>query len=284
MATYDDASRPVRRIRRVRARGRPSIATGVTMRVLPWIATALVLSLGSPALAQEAWDNYKFPEDGFEVNFPGKPTVETTTYTSQYRYQLPAKIYRASLGQEKYSVTIVDYRPAEKQGVARSRACPPGAETCIGTQDGKQGGILGLGYWKMDVRGAMSYAILKMIQRGGKLTDLNLEFQQVVEGYFLQLTNPDESRTYAYITMHENKLYIFEGTVPKGRPEPALFQGSVGFVDAKGGSIRYTDYYNNAVHGLRENEPPPFRVDGGQPQTWPTGGYNGPGRENPAAK
>ena len=39
------------------------------MRVLPWIATALVLSLGTPALAQE-WDNFKFPEDGFEVNFP----------------------------------------------------------------------------------------------------------------------------------------------------------------------------------------------------------------------
>ena len=254
------------------------------MRVLPWIATALVLSLGSPALAQEAWDNYKFPEDGFEVNFPGKPTVETTTYTSQYRYQLPAKIYRASLGQEKYSVTIVDYRPAEKQGVARSRACPPGAETCIGTQDGKQGGILGLGYWKMDVRGAMTYALLKMIQKGGKLTDLNLEFQQVVEGYFIQITNPDESRTYSYLTMHENRMYLFEGTVPKGRPEPALFQGSVGFVDAKGGSIRYTDYYSNAVHGLREMEPPPFRVDGGQPQTWPTGGYYGPGRENPPTK
>ena len=46
------------------------------MRVLPWIAAALVLSLGTPAFAQEEWDNFKFPEDGFEVNFPGKPTVE----------------------------------------------------------------------------------------------------------------------------------------------------------------------------------------------------------------
>jgi hypothetical protein len=251
------------------------------MRAIAWIAPAFALSLAVPAMAQE-WDNFKFPEDGFEVNFPGRPQLENTTWESQYRYKLPAKIYRAAAGQEKYSVTVVDYRAAEAQGVARSKGCPPGAETCIGTQDGRQGVILGLGYWKMDVRGAMAFALLKMLQRGGKLTDLNLEFQQVVEGYFVQLTNPDESRTYAYLTMHENRLYIFDGTVPKGRPEPALFQGSVGFVDASGGSIRYTDYYNNAVHGLRENEPPPFRVDGKGPQTWPAGGYSGAGRANPA--
>ena len=98
---------------------------------------------------------------------------------------------------------------------------------------------------------------------------MNLQFEQVVEGIFMQLTNQDQSRTFAYITMHENRLYLFEGTVPKGAPEPGLFQGSVGFVDAKGGSIRYTDYYSNAIHGLRQQEPPPFRVDGGAMQTWP---------------
>ena len=49
------------------------------MRVFGWIAAALVLSLATPVLAQEDWDNFKFPEDGFEVNFPGKPKVENTT-------------------------------------------------------------------------------------------------------------------------------------------------------------------------------------------------------------
>ena len=255
------------------------------MRVIPWIAAALTLALATPALAQEDWDNFKFPEDGFEVNFPGKPQVQNITYASQYRYQLPAKVYTASHGRERYSVTVVDYRAAEAQGVARARQCPPGAETCIGTQDGRQGTIIGLGYWKMDVRGAMPFAALKYMQRdGAKVTDFNLQFQQVVEGYFMQLTNRDESRSFVYITMHENRLYIFEGTTPKGAPEPGLFQGSVGIVDAKGGSIRYTDYYSNAVHGLRENEPPPFRVDGGPPQTWPTGSYTGSGRPAPGAE
>jgi hypothetical protein len=240
------------------------------MRVISAVAAALVLSLATPALAQEDWDNFKFPEDGFEVNFPGKPKVENTTWVSQYRYNLPAKVYSATHGRERYSVTIVDYRVLPKMGEARSKQCPAGAETCIGTQDGRRGGIIGFGYWKMDVRGALTYAALKFVQRpGAKVTDMNLQFEQVVEGLFMQLTNADESRTFGYITMHENRLYIFEGTVPKGAPEPGLFQGSVGIVDSKGGSIRYTDYYSNAIHGLRQQEPPAFRVDGGQPQTWP---------------
>ena len=54
------------------------------MRVISGIAAALVLALIAPALAQEDWDNFKFPEDGFEVNFPGKPKVENTTWMSQY--------------------------------------------------------------------------------------------------------------------------------------------------------------------------------------------------------
>jgi hypothetical protein len=240
------------------------------MRVMSCLAAAVALSLATPVFAQEEWDNFKFPEDGFEVNFPGKPQVQATTWMSQYRYSLPAKVYSATHGRERYSVTVVDYRVLPKLGEARAKQCPAGAETCIGTQDGRQGGIIGLGYWKMDVRGAMTYAALKFVQREGvKVTDMNLQFEQVVEGLFMQLTNRDESRTFGYITMHENRLYIFEGTVPKGAPEPALFQSSVGMVDAKGGSIRYNDYYSNAIHGLRQQEPPPFRVDGGPPQTWP---------------
>ena len=49
----------------------------------------------------------------------------------------------------------------------------------------------------------------------------NVDF---VEGHQLQLTNADGSRTLAAIYMHENKLYILEGTVPEGYPEPGIFQ------------------------------------------------------------
>lgn len=226
------------------------------MRLPRWIAAALVLSLTPPAFAQE-WENFVFIEDGFEVNFPGRPQVEDTTWVSQYGYELPARVYRASRGSERYSATVVDYRGIGELGVERASQCHPAAEPCLGTQDGRQGALIGLGYWKMDVRGALAHATLKFLQRDARVIDYSLQFQQVVEGYFLRLTNRDESGTLAYITMHENRLYIFEGTTPKGHPASALFQASVGFVNADGNSLRYLDYYSNAIHGLRQYEPPP---------------------------
>jgi len=42
----------------------------------------------------------------------------------------------------------------------------------------------------------------------------------------------------AFIAMLHNHLYILEGTVPKGYPEPGLFFQSIGWVDKDGNGIR----------------------------------------------
>ena len=62
--------------------------------------------------------------------------------------------------------------------------------------------------------------------------------------------------------MHEMKLYIVEGTVPKGYPDPALFQGAMGWVDKDGNGIRYQTIYDNQFYGLKEL-PPPSRAGRG---------------------
>ena len=46
--------------------------------------------------------------------------------------------------------------------------------------------------------------------------------------------------------MHEDKLYVAEGTVPRGYPEPALFQQSLGWLDENGNGLRYESPYSNA--------------------------------------
>jgi hypothetical protein len=230
------------------------------MRPTPLISAAIVLALVAPAVAQDEWDEFASKDDGFSVNFPGPPKVEQTTWKTQYGYTAPARIYRASHGQERYSVTVVDYRVLEQQGIERAKQCPPGAEPCRGNQVGS----LGAGYWRMDVRGALIYASLKFIQRDAKVTDFNWQIQELVEGLHIQLTNnADQSRTFGYITMHDNRLYIFEGTTPKGSAEPALFQGSVGFVDKDGNRIRYQRIYSNAWHGLGDYPAPPLAGRGG---------------------
>ena len=79
-------------------------------------------------------------------------------------------------------------------------------------------------------------------------------WQDLVEGHEIHLTNnADQSRTMAYIAMRENKLYILEGTVPKGYPEPGLFYQSLGWVDKDGNGVRYQSIYVNEIYGLREH-------------------------------
>jgi hypothetical protein len=221
-----------------------------------------VLSVSASAFAQE-WEEYVNTQDGFRVNFPGRPRVSEITWTSQLDYVLPARVYSAERGAERYSVTVVDYIGLEQQGIERSRTCPPGNAQCRENA----GAVIGPGYWKQDERGAIVYATFKLLQRDAKLTNLAWEWQDLVEGHFIQLTNADQSRTFAYVAMHERKLYIVEGTVPKGYPEPGLFQQSMGWVDKDGKGIRYQAVYSNAYHGMREYPAPP--VAGAGPAAGP---------------
>jgi hypothetical protein len=83
------------------------------------------------------------------------------------------------------------------------------------------------------------------MQKDTKVTHLLWNNVDLVEGHQLQLTNADGSRTLAAIYMHENKLYLLEGTVPAGYPEPGLFQQSVGWLDENGNGIRYQSLYHH---------------------------------------
>jgi hypothetical protein len=123
-----------------------------------------------------------------------------------------------------------------------------GAEPCLGSPGDE-------GHWKADIRGATDYASWQLMQRDAKVTLFNWHVVDMVEGHQLQLTNyADKSRTFAGIYMHENKLYIIEGTVPPGYPQPALFQQSLGWLDENGIGLRYQSYYSNGF-------PPPPRVN-----------------------
>jgi hypothetical protein len=214
---------------------------------------ALVLSIASPLVAQE-WDLFVSTRDGFKVDFPGQPTVTETTWKSQMEYILPARAYSADKGREHYSLTVVDYSGLEQQGIDRAKTCPPGNQQCRENA----GPVIGPGYWKQDERGAIVYATFKLLQRDAKVTSLSWDWQDLVEGHSIHLTNADQSRTFAYVAMHEHKLYILEGTVPKGYPEPGLFQQSLGWVDKDGNGIRYQSIYSNSFHGMGVYPKPPI--------------------------
>jgi len=212
---------------------------------------AFILLWVTPAFAQ-GWAEFISREDGFTVNFPAEPEVTETTYTSEYGAELPARVYGVARGEEHYSMTVVDYGPVEALLTAKAEECPPFAdERCTGFG---AGAIVGSGYWRTDIRAALVWASWQFMQRDVQVTHYMWNFVDLVEGHQLQLTNNiDQSRTFVAIYMHENRLYILEGTVPSDYPEPGLFQQSLGFVDEEGRKVRYRDYYDN-------DYPPPALV------------------------
>ena len=208
------------------------------MRFIP-LAAAFVVLVSAPAGAQE-WVEYASRADMFTVNFPGQPKVQDINWETEYRITIPGRVHSYDAGQEHYSVTVVDYSNVQQIHADRVKGCTLYPDQCGNP-------------YVAELRGAMEYAAWGFLKRDAKVTYFAYGNTDRIEGRRLQLTNADGSRTFAQILMHENRLYIFEATVPKGAPSPALFQQSAGFLDKNGVRVRYDTVYSNAY-------PAPTRV------------------------
>jgi hypothetical protein len=206
------------------------------MRLTPLLSAGLVLAVCGTSFAQE-WTEFSSREERFTVTFPGQPQITDTTWISQFGVILPARIYTGPEGSSRYSVTVVDYNPVERLLTERSRTLPA---LDLAIHD------YGPGYWKTDVRSAIVYAASKFLDRDAKVETIMSSLADLVSGMLVQLTNrADQSRTYASIYMHENRLIIAEATVPKGYPAPFIFQQSLGWLDENGARVRYQYPYHN---------------------------------------
>jgi hypothetical protein len=203
------------------------------MRRILFIA-ALAIFVSAPAFAQE-WIEYASREDFFTVNFPGQPKIETINFQSEYGLSLPARVHSWTDGKSRYSVTVVDYSNISKMHEEKLKACR--AVESYPDQCGER--------TDAEFRGALVYGSFKLLQKAAKVTHYEHYNADRVEGHRLQLTNSDGSRMFAAVHLHENRLYIFEGTVPGVGPPPALFYQSVGFIDKEGKRIRYSTVYRH---------------------------------------
>jgi len=196
----------------------------------PGIIAGITVLLGATLLAQE-WSTYSNRLDRFEVNFPGQPKVEEIKWPSEYGAVFPGRVYSLEQNGGRYLVTVIDYTDAERIHAARTNHTEADSLPI---------------YWQVDVQASIAYAATKFRQRPGvKVTYDAFHYIDLVSGHQLQMTNPDQSRTFAGIYLHESRLYILEATVPAKAPPPGLFQQSLGFLDAAGKKVRYpTIYYN----------------------------------------
>jgi len=203
------------------------------MRFPGIVAVTLILTVAPPASAQE-WTTYTNRLDRFEVNFPGQPKVDEIKWPSEYGAVFPGRVYSLEQNGSRYSVTVIDYTDAERIHAARTNHTEADSLPI---------------YWQVDVQASIAYAATKFRQRPGvKVTYDAFHYIDLVSGHQLQITNPDQSRTFAGIYLHESRLYILEATVPAKAPQPGLFQQSLSFLDATGKKVRYpTIYYNRLM-------------------------------------
>jgi hypothetical protein len=199
------------------------------VRSVQVIAAVCLLLAARPSFAQKVWDDYRNLDDHFAINAPGDPMVETTTWKSEYDSILPEKIYRWTDGPNKYSVSVIDYSNNEAVYYANNHSVDFDAAA----------------YWQIDILGSIQYAATKLyrMKPGVKVTFDAFHYINLVTGHQLSLINPDQSKTFVALYLHENRLYILDATVTKASPPPIIFQQSLEFLDADGKSIRYRTYY-----------------------------------------
>jgi hypothetical protein len=210
------------------------------------VCVVCALLLAQPAIAQE-WIEYANRVDRFTVPAPGEPKVDTITWDSEYGAMFPGRVYTWTQGRSRYSVTVIDYTDAERIHSQVNHIAYQG----------------GPGYWTIDIMASIDYAATRYRQKPGVTVTYDAwNYIERVTGHQLQLTNPDGTRSYVGIYLHENRLYILDATAPTDQPPPIIFQQSFGFLDATGNPVQYKEFYFNRL--------PPRRLGGTNPGPYQT--------------
>jgi hypothetical protein len=203
------------------------------MRVIS-VTMVLCVLLCAQRIFAQGWTEYTSRVDHFEVPAPGEPKVETIVWDSEYGGKFPARVYRWEERRTRYSVTVVDYSESQKIHSALNHVAYSGGPG--------PGGV----YWLVDIAGSVPYAAARYRQKPGVIVTYDaFHYIEFVPGLELQLTNPDGSRSYLGIYLHENRLYILDATAPRDNAPPIIFQQSFGFLDAAGNPVRYRPFYVN---------------------------------------
>ena len=164
--------------------------------------------------------------------------MRAITYPTEYGITVPGRVHSSQDGPNRYSVTVIDYSNVQKLHQERLADCQKYPNLCNNP-------------WVGELRGAMDYAAYQFLKRDAKVSHYAYYNSDRVEGRRIQLANADRTQTFAAIHMHQNRLYILEGTVAEGAPPPGLFQQSLGFVDKDGFRVRYDTVYRTCTRPRR---------------------------------
>jgi hypothetical protein len=175
------------------------------MRRIAGVLSALFVLASAPVSAQ-GWAEYRNTEEGFLVNMPGEPRSETIRYTTQSGASVPARLFFAAEGMNRYTMTVVHLSSSHVD------------------DDGTK---------------AMAYEAALLRQRGR----VRFEEPSTLDGIFghqLSIVEPDGRRVLIQLYYYNHKLYIAEGNTTPDSFEAALFQTSVAMIHPDGRVVNLT--------------------------------------------
>jgi hypothetical protein len=186
------------------------------MRFAVGILAALFVLVSVPASAQ-GWSEYRNTDEGFLVNLPTDPKVETITYTTQSGASVPARVFSSMEEENYYYMTVVNLSGS------------------VVDDDGTK---------------AMAHEASNLRRRGRVRFDEPSTLDGIY-GHQLSILQTDGRRVLIQLYYYNHKLYIAEGNTAPGAFEAALFQTSVAMIHPDGRVVNLT---REAAQG---NAPPP---------------------------
>lgn len=196
------------------------------MPFLRLIILASILSFCGSAVAQR-WIPYASATDGFRIMAPGEFAIEEIDFETEYGIVVPARIFSHENDTGRYSVTVVDYRDAQRLHDERLREIGPIYQPIYG---------------QVDVRGSIAFAAKKIRDRASTIEYDAYHYISRIDGHQLQTTNPDQTRTFAAIYLYESRLYVIDATASPDIAPPGMFQQSLEFIDKDGEVITFRNF------------------------------------------
>jgi hypothetical protein len=187
------------------------------MRSVLIVSAACALFLSESALAQ-AWREYENRQEGFSINFPGEPQVQTRPYTTPSGATVPAKIYSVELPTGRYALTFVELA-SRPQDEAR----------------------------------AIAHAANALRQKGRAVYD-ETDNLDGIPGHQLSVRQPDGRLMLASVHLYNHRLYITESSVPPGSAPPQQFQQSVAMIHPDGRVVDLEDEAEEAAERAKQQK------------------------------
>ena len=176
------------------------------------------------AITESSWERFSYPDQNFRVNFPHEPTIRKQPYLSEYGGTFSSTTYEASEGESSYSMTVVDFSDAKEVYEALTEQINvPGPHN----------------FWLYTQMGAIAYTATQIRSRGGEVIYDGWHGIDFIGGHKLSIINEDNTRTYAGIYRHADRLFILEANLPEGSPSAAGFLESLHILDDEGERVRY---------------------------------------------